>query len=57
MCLQDKSFENNVGELGEIAYNEHFLLFPQCFHLSGKCSVSYIKIKIVVCKLFQFGTV
>ena len=30
MCLQDRSFENNV-EKGEIAHNEQFLLFPQCF--------------------------
>ena len=29
-CLQHKSFENIVGK-GEIARNEHFLLFPQCF--------------------------
>ena len=27
MCLQYKSFENNVGK-GEIARNEQFLLFP-----------------------------
>ena len=30
MCLQYKSFENTVGK-GEIAHNEQFLLFPQCF--------------------------
>ena len=29
-CLQYKSFENFVGK-GEIARNEQFLLFPQCF--------------------------
>ena len=29
-CLQYKSFENTVG-IGEIARNEQFLLFPQCF--------------------------
>ena len=29
-CLQYKSFENTVGK-GEIACNEQFLLFPQCF--------------------------
>ena len=29
-CLQFKSFENTVGK-GEIARNEQFLLFPQCF--------------------------
>ena len=28
--LQDKSFENTEGK-GEIARNEQFLLFPQCF--------------------------
>ena len=30
MWLQCKSFENTVGK-GEIARNEQFLLFPQCF--------------------------
>ena len=30
--LQDKSFENAVGK-GEIARDEQFLLFPQCFLL------------------------
>ena len=29
-CLQCKSFENTAGK-GEIARNEQFLLFPQCF--------------------------
>ena len=29
-CLQYKSIENTV-EKGEIARNEQFLLFPQCF--------------------------
>ena len=29
-CLQCKSFENTVGK-GEIARDEQFLLFPQCF--------------------------
>ena len=32
MCLQYKSLENTV-EKGEIARNEQFLLFPQCFLL------------------------
>ena len=30
MCLHYKSFENIMGK-GEIARNEQFLLFPQCF--------------------------
>ena len=29
-CLQYMSFENTAGK-GEIARNEQFLLFPQCF--------------------------
>ena len=29
-CLHYKSFENTAGK-GEIARDEHFLLFPQCF--------------------------
>ena len=29
-CLQYKSLENTVGK-GEIAHNEQYLLFPQCF--------------------------
>ena len=29
-CLQYKTFENTVGK-GEIAHDEQFLLFPQCF--------------------------
>ena len=29
-CLQYKSFENTVRK-GEIARNDRFLLFPQCF--------------------------
>ena len=29
-CVQSKSFENTV-EKGEIARNEQFLFFPQCF--------------------------
>ena len=30
ICLKYKSFENTTGK-GEIALNEQFLLFPQCF--------------------------
>ena len=46
------SFENTVGK-GEIARDEQFLFFPQCFLLSA----IFIKIQNVVCKLFQFGRV
>ena len=55
-CLQYKSFENTMGK-GEIAHNEQFLLFPQCFYLFEELSAVFIKFEIVVCKLFQFGRV
>ena len=44
---------------GEIARNEQFLLFPQCFFSDriGKLSSILSTSKIVVCKLFQFETV
>ena len=42
----------------EIARNEQFLLFPQCFFYTfGEVSAMFIKFAIVVCKLFQFGPV
>ena len=55
-CLQYNSFENNVGK-GEIARNEQFLLFPQCFYRFGELSAIFTKFKIVVCKLFRIGRV
>ena len=50
--------ENTVGK-EELACNEQFLLFPQCYLPFGKLPVSaiFIKFKIVVCKCFQFGRV
>ena len=56
MCLQYKPFENTVGK-GEIARNEQFLLFPQCFLPVRRIFAICIKFEIVVCKLFQFGRV
>ena len=53
-CLQYKSFGNTVGK-GEIARNEQFLLFPQCF--LGEVSDILVKFDMVVCKVFQFGRV
>ena len=59
-CLQHKSFESTVGK-GEIARNEQFLLFAQIFffffHPFVELSAIFIKLKIVVCKLFQLGRV
>ena len=53
ICLQYKSFENNVGE-GENAPNEQFLLFPQCLLLVKRIFSAIIaKFKIVVCKPFK----
>ena len=51
--LQYEPLENTVGK-GEIARYEQFLLFPQCF---VAVSVIFIQLKVVVCKLFQFGRV
>ena len=55
LCLPYKSSENTVGK-GEIDCNEQFLPSPQCFlPFSGDLSAVFIKFKIVICKLFQFG--
>ena len=56
MCLQYKSFENTVGK-GQIARNEQFLLFQSVFRQFGELSAIFVKFKIVVCKVFQFGRV
>ena len=59
-CLQYTSFENTLGK-GEIARKEQFLLFPKCFqsvsYMFGHLFAIFIKLKIVVCRLFQFGIV
>ena len=54
MCLQHKSFENTAGK-GEIARNEQFLLFPQCFlpisklfccfHQTGNCRLQFGRVQ------------
>ena len=44
-CLQDKSFENTVGK-GEIAHNEQFLLFPQCFYPYEELSSIFNKFEL-----------
>ena len=51
-----KWVENTVGK-GEIALNEQFLLFSQCFLPFGELSAIFMKFKIVVCKLSEFGKV
>ena len=48
------AFENSVGK-GEIALNEQFLLFPQCFLPVWITFSIFVKFEIVVFKLFQFG--
>ena len=55
-CLQYKSFENTAGK-GEIACNEQFLLSHGVFYPFEQLSSIFIKFEIVVCRLFQFGTV
>ena len=51
-----KPFENTVGK-GEIARNEQFLLFPQCFLPVWITFFHFVKFEIVFCKLFQFGMI
>ena len=43
-CLHYKSFENIAGK-GEIARNEQFLIFPQCFLLISEnfCHFHHIR--------------
>ena len=56
MCLQYKSFKSTVGK-GEIAHNKQFLHFHSVFYAFGELSAIFIKFKIFVCNLFQFGRV
>ena len=54
--LGNKPFENTVGK-GEIARNEQFLLFPQCFLPVWITFCHFRQFEIDICKLFQFGRV
>ena len=55
-CVCRTSLKTTVGK-GEIAQNEPFLLFPQCFLPIWKLDAIFIKFEIVLCSLFQFGRV
>ena len=46
--VQYKSFENTVGNF----FFSHSVSYP-----FGKLSAIFIKFKIVICKVFQFGSV
>ena len=50
---QQTAFENIVGK-EEIARNEQFLLFPQCFLLSQKIVSPFVNIYDIIC-LFAAG--
>ena len=52
MCLQYKSFENNMGK-GEIAHNEQFLFSHIIFYPFVQLSAIFIKFEIVFCKPFS----
>ena len=52
-CLQYKSFEITVGK-GEIV-TSNFSFSHSVFYPFGDLIAFFIKSKIVVCKLFQFG--
>ena len=51
-CLQYMSFENTVAK-GEIARNEQFLLFPQCFSTCFEGFLPFSTNLKLLCKLFQ----
>ena len=53
-CVQNKSSENTVGK-GEIDHNSNFSFSCSIFYPFGEVSAIFIKLEIVVCKLFQFG--
>ena len=55
MCLHYKSFENTVGK-EEIARNEQFLLFPQCFLPVWRTFCHFHHI-FVVSKVLKLGRV
>ena len=55
-CLQYKSFENNVGK-EEIARNEQFLLFPQCFLTHSERFLPFSSNLKLSSANFQFGPV
>ena len=50
-----QSFENTVGK-GEIACVNNFSFFNSVFYSFGELSAIFIEFKIVVCKLFEFGS-
>ena len=56
MCLQYRSFENNVGK-EEIARNQHFLLSLQSFVSFHKKVSNLCYFDIIVWKCFYFGQV
>ena len=50
-------FIKKTAGKGEIARNEEFVLFPQCYLPFWRTFAIFMKFKIVVCRLFQFGKV
>ena len=54
LCACSTIFFENTLEKEEIARNKQFPLFSQCFLHFWEI---FLKIEIIVCKLFQFGRV
>ena len=54
--LQHKFFENTAGK-GEIAPNEQFHLFPQCFLPFWRTFRHFNQLEFVICRLSQFERV
>ena len=55
-CILLKSFENTVGK-GEMLITNNFSFSDSVFYPFGDLSPIFNKVKIVVCKLVQFGRV
>ena len=56
LCVCNTSVLKTLWKKGEIVHNEQFLLFSQCFPTVWTTFI-FIKFKMVVCCLFQYGRV
>ena len=54
MHQQQTAFKNNVG-IEEIARNEQFLLFPQCFLLNQKIISTFVSIYDIMIYMYLFA--
>ena len=57
LCVCSTSLLKTVREKEKLLITSNFSFFHSVFHPFGEFSAIFIKYKIVVCKLFQFGRV